>query len=171
MIRLIQQPDSLYFLFFAMSSPSNQTQEFDVDDRHLKRLSQWHHLCAVAQFIGVSVLIWHYLSVKKDILLSDRQKLLSPHETVPEDLLHLVSVIYLVLGLFTLVLAILNVISALAIARRQKRLLSLITAGLNCVQIPLGTALGAYTLLVLCSNSVRAKYDQAEGEALDHFLR
>jgi hypothetical protein len=33
-------------------------------------------------------------------------------------------------------------------------------AGLNCIQIPLGTALGVFTIMVLTRDSVEAVYQQ-----------
>jgi hypothetical protein len=35
---------------------------------------------------------------------------------------------------------------------------SLVIAGLNCIQIPFGTALGVFTIIVLLRDSVREAY-------------
>ena len=52
----------------------------------------------------------------------------------------------------------LNVLSGLFLLKKRNRLFSLIIGGLNCLQIPFGTALGVFTLLVLSRDSVRHLY-------------
>jgi hypothetical protein len=44
--------------------------------------------------------------------------------------------------------------------RRQKRTFSLVMACMCCMNIPLGTALGVFTLVVLSRQSVKAIYDR-----------
>lgn len=54
--------------------------------------------------------------------------------------------------------AALTVYGGVCLKRRQKRTLTLVTAGLNCLQFPFGTALGIFTFMVLSRPSVRALY-------------
>ncbi len=55
---------------------------------------------------------------------------------------------------------VLNVLSGLFLWQRRHRVYSIVTAGLDCLQIPFGTALGVFTLLVLSRDSVRQLYEQ-----------
>jgi hypothetical protein len=52
-----------------------------------------------------------------------------------------------------------NLVSGLFIMRRKCRTFSMIVAGANCIQIPFGTVLGVFTLLVLLRDSVREAYE------------
>jgi hypothetical protein len=52
--------------------------------------------------------------------------------------------------------------SGACIRKRRHRTLSVIMACLSCVNIPLGTALGVFTLVVLSRPSVKAMYEYAE---------
>jgi hypothetical protein len=52
--------------------------------------------------------------------------------------------------------------SGACIRRRRNRTLSMVMACLACLNVPLGTALGVFTLVVLSRPSVKAMYDYAE---------
>jgi hypothetical protein len=54
----------------------------------------------------------------------------------------------------------LNVLSGLFLLRKTNRLFSLIVAGLDCLQIPFGTALGVFTIVVLSRETVRQLYGE-----------
>lgn len=53
---------------------------------------------------------------------------------------------------------VLNLVSARAISMRRQRTLSMVTAALNCLTIPLGLVLGIYTFITLSDPEVRAAY-------------
>jgi len=57
--------------------------------------------------------------------------------------------------------AILNFLAARALARRERRTLCLVVAGLNCLHMPLGTLLGVFTFVVLSRPSVQALFNSA----------
>ncbi len=50
--------------------------------------------------------------------------------------------------------------SGISIKKRQRRTFSVVVACICCVNIPLGTALGVFTLVVLSRQSVKAIYDR-----------
>lgn len=52
-----------------------------------------------------------------------------------------------------------NMVSAACIRRRRRRALSFIVAGVSCIAIPIGTILGALTIVVLLRESVRQTYE------------
>jgi hypothetical protein len=50
--------------------------------------------------------------------------------------------------------------SGVSLKRRQRRTLSFVVACVCCLNVPLGTALGVFTLVVLSRASVKALYDR-----------
>ena len=48
----------------------------------------------------------------------------------------------------------------MSLKKRQKRTFSFVIACICCMNIPLGTALGVFTLVVLSRQSVKAIYDR-----------
>ena len=65
---------------------------------------------------------------------------------------------YFVMGLILLALAIGNFLSARFMKSGRNRTFSLVVAGINCLQIPLGTVLGVFTIIVLSRDSVSHGY-------------
>ena len=55
--------------------------------------------------------------------------------------------------------AVLKLLTAIRLKERRARVLCLITAGLSCLEIPYGTALGVMTFVVLGRASVRRLFD------------
>jgi hypothetical protein len=59
----------------------------------------------------------------------------------------------------------LNIVTARSLPRTRHRALCLVTACLNLVHVPLGTALGAFTLALLSRPSIRAAFSQGPAPA------
>jgi hypothetical protein len=55
-------------------------------------------------------------------------------------------------------IGILTIVSGVCIARRRRRIFSLVMAGVCCLMMPLGTILGIFTILVLVRDSVKWMY-------------
>ncbi|NNJ85601.1 MAG: hypothetical protein HKP20_00385 [Akkermansiaceae bacterium] len=66
---------------------------------------------------------------------------------------------YLFMGLLLLVLAVGNFLSAGYMKRRKNRTFSLVVAGINCLQVPMGTVLGVFTIMVLLRDTVVKSYE------------
>jgi len=58
------------------------------------------------------------------------------------------------------IIAVLNFVVARKIVRREARMLCLIVAGINCLNMPLGTALGVFTFIVLSRPQVIRSFEQ-----------
>ena len=56
-------------------------------------------------------------------------------------------------------LGICTIVSGRCIARRRAKMFSMVMAGINCMNAPLGTALGVLTFVVLLRDSVRVLYE------------
>ena len=60
---------------------------------------------------------------------------------------------------FALLGAVLKLLTAIRLKERRSRMLCLITAGLSCLEMPYGTALGVFTFIVLGRSSVRQQFE------------
>lgn len=79
-------------------------------------------------------------------------------EAPPFNPLVFIGFIYAVCGIFTLAGAILSFLCGRAIAKRERKVLIMITAGICCIGFPIGTALGVCTFIVLSRPSVQARF-------------
>ncbi len=77
----------------------------------------------------------------------------------PKEFIPFMIGIYSVIGLLLVILCIGNILSGLFIRKRKNRTFSFVIAGVNCLQIPFGTALGVFTFIVLSRISVKMEYD------------
>lgn len=76
----------------------------------------------------------------------------------PKEIMPFFIIFYVVMGVFLVALCVCNALSGHYIRKRKNRLFSFIIAGLNCMQFPLGTALGVFTFIVLTRESVKMVY-------------
>jgi hypothetical protein len=53
-----------------------------------------------------------------------------------------------------------TILSGRFIAKRRRKLFSLIVAGLSCLSFPLGTALGVFTFIVLLRDTIPELYGE-----------
>jgi len=77
----------------------------------------------------------------------------------PKEIIPFFIGIYVVIGLFMVTLCVVNILSGLYIRKYKNRTFSFIVAAVNCLQIPLGTLLGVFTIIVLSRVSVKMEYD------------
>ena len=61
-----------------------------------------------------------------------------------------------------------NLLSGIFIRRRQHRLFSIVVGAINCIQIPIGTVLGIFTIVVLSRDSVQEIYPNNTAETSDN---
>lgn len=61
---------------------------------------------------------------------------------------------YLGFGLLGVAQIVLNILCARAIAKRQSLTLIYVTAGINCISVPIGTILGVFTFVILARPTV-----------------
>lgn len=77
----------------------------------------------------------------------------------PKEFIPIMVGIYTAIGLFLVALCTCNVISGFQIRKKKGQVFSFVVAGVNCMQFPLGTALGVFTFIVLSRPSVKMSYD------------
>lgn len=133
------------------------TDQQKKDSEHIDLLSVFHFVFAGFALLGLGFLYLHYFFMHEIFMNPEfwQKKNLTPP---PELFLKFFSVFYVVMGAFIIIGGILNLISGIFMRQRKNRLFSLIVAGLNCMQIPFGTILGIFTLIVLTRHSVGELY-------------
>ncbi len=82
----------------------------------------------------------------------------SPSAAFPKEIIPFFIFFYVAIGAFLIALCVCNVLSGNYIRKRKNRIFSFIIAGINCMQVPLGTALGVFTFIVLSRESVKMEY-------------
>jgi hypothetical protein len=128
------------------------------DQDHIKLLAIFHFVFAGMGLLGIGFLGVHYAIMQT--VFSRPEMFKSPQQMPPQQVLHLFVFFYLGMGFVFLTAMALNVVSGLFLLKKRSRIYSMVIAGLNCLQIPFGTTLGVFTLVVLSRDSVRRLYGE-----------
>jgi len=137
-----------------------QQQQRNEDESHLNILSICHFIYAgivglLGLFFGIYIVLGLVMAAS---VASSGASGAAPGAAIGG--------IFVVIGglamLFTWGKAALLIVSGISMRRRRRRTLSFVVACISCLNIPMGTALGVFTLIVLNRPSVKALYDQAE---------
>jgi hypothetical protein len=123
----------------------------------VKLLAIFHFVFGGLAFVGIGFLCVHYAIMHTVFSNPDIWKS-QPQIMPPKAFLDAFIWFYLFMGALLLTGLVLNVLSGMFLLQKRNRLFSLIIGGLNCLQIPFGTALGVFTILVLSRDSVRQLY-------------
>jgi len=138
--------------------PDIATQNQQRQDReHLKLLAIFHFVFGGLAFLGVGFLCVHYF-IMHTIFSNPETWKSSNQPPPPRAFLDVFVWLYLFMGVLLLTGLVLNVVSGVFLWQKRNRLFSLVIGGLDCLQIPFGTALGVFTILVLSRDSVRQLY-------------
>lgn len=129
-----------------------------IDAGHLRLLAIFHGVFAALGVLFLGFLLLHYVLMSQ--VFSNPKFWQNGHGTIPPaEMFMFFKWFYVFAGVMIVVGMALNAVSGWCIARRQARTFSLVIAGLNCLQVPFGTALGVFTLVVLLRDSVREVYE------------
>jgi hypothetical protein len=134
----------------------------DQDAEQLRLLSVFHYVHGGLGVFGLAFIGFHYFLMSTVFLNIARSEKPTKGGLPPDAFFEVFKWFYLFFGLVLLAGIIMNVIAGISLARRRNRLLCLITGGLNCLHMPLGTVLGVFTIIVLNRDSVRAKFTTSE---------
>jgi hypothetical protein len=126
------------------------------DESHLNLLSIFYFIFAGLGALGGLFLIVHYL-IMRAVMSGE---LGSNSNPPPPEMMTLLGVFYVVGGFFIVVGTGLNILTGVFMRRRKHRIFTMVVAGLNCLQFPLGTALGVFTFVVLMRETVREGYER-----------
>ena len=129
----------------------------NVDIHHLKMLSIFHFIGAGLGILGILFLLAHY-AIFQTVFNDPKMWQGSHQKPPPAEILALLKWFYVIGGLWFVLSGALNLISGFFIRARKNRMFSIVVAGFNCLHVPLGTALGVFTIIVLMRDSVRELY-------------
>ena len=129
-----------------------------TDADHLKLLAVFHYVVAGFAFLGIGFLILHY-TMMSHIMFNPKMWEGQKGGPPPQEFFAIFKWFYLVFGALLVIGSVCNLLSGLWIRARRHRVFSLVVAGINCFQVPLGTALGVFTIIVLLRDSVRELYE------------
>ncbi len=126
----------------------------DQDEEHLRLLSFVYYIQAgTMAFFGLFGLL--YLTI--GLVFS-----LNPPPSRPQDDPRMVGIIFTALGtaffLFAVALTTTEFLTARYLKQRRHHTFCLVIAGLNCLWVPIGTALGVCTIIVLQRPVVKALF-------------
>jgi hypothetical protein len=129
-----------------------------TDAEHLKLLAIFHFVLAGLAFLGIGFLVLHYALMSQLMFHPERwqgQRGGPP----PQMFFAFFRWFYLIFGVMLVVGSVCNLLSGIWIRAARNRIFSVVVAAVNCTQIPFGTVLGVFTIIVLSRDSVRELYD------------
>jgi len=136
-----------------------------TDNDHLKLLVIFQYIfggfsALAILFIGLHYLIMSSVFSNPQVMSEFEKNSTSEMPFNPETFIDLFVWFYVAMGLFMVGIAVLNILSARFITQRKNRTFSMVSAGINCLQMPFGTVLGVFTFIVLLRDSVRRSYEK-----------
>ena len=137
-------------------SPPLLRDQRTTDASHLNLLSIFHFVSAGMALLGIAFMALQFGMFHA--LMSDPAAWAAQKNPPPREFFALFQWLFAVLGVWFGACAILNVISAFCIRARTHRIFSVVVAAVNCLQMPLGTVLGIFTIIVLMRDTVREVY-------------
>ncbi len=143
--------------------PPPLTQSKDVE--HLRLLGLFHYIVAGIGALAACIPIFH---VVFGIMMITNPEMMSGGQDVPPPAWfgYLFAGVGILFVLFGWAAAICTFLSGRYLARRRRRMFSLIVAGVLCMFAPFGTVLGVFTIVVLSKDSVQRLYKQTESNAI-----
>lgn len=140
--------------------PPSEAVQRERDREHIKLLVIFHYVFAGFAVLGILFLAVHY-AVMSAVFMNPEMWKEAEGGPPPEQIIPLIRVFYVAAGLAIIGFCAVNVLSAVCMRRRRHRVFSLIVAGLNCLNFPLGTTLGVFTIIILVRPTVLAAYGEA----------
>ncbi len=135
----------------------------DQDGEHLKLLAIFHFVLAGLSLLGMGFLLVHYLVMSLTFGNPEMWKNATPSPPFdPAQISFWMLWIYLAFGIFILGHLIANLLAGIFLLKSRRRMFTLVVAGINCLQVPFGTALGVFTIVVLSQESVVRRYQLAQ---------
>jgi hypothetical protein len=141
------------------SPPSAGEKQQIIDGEHIKLLSIFHFVVAGLALLGIAFLFLHFLMMSTVFSNPDMWKNQNNSQSFPKDFMKIFIWFYFFMGAILVAAGAFNLLSGLFLWQRKHRTFSIVVGALNCLQIPFGTILGIFTIIVLSRNSVRERYD------------
>ena len=138
---------------------------------HLKLLKIFHFVYGGLTLLGLGFLVLHYFMMNAMMKAAPGMAPAQPEGGAPaptlpdpgfEEIMDIMIWIYLGLAVVFVVIGVLNLMSGLFMGQRKNRIFSIVMAGFNCLNIPLGTVLGIFTIIFLIKPPALVLYGEAE---------
>lgn len=153
----VTTPDSRP-LTHAIPPQDAVAQERSRDDEHLRLLSIFHFVLGGLVVLMLPLLSLHLMFAYS--MFTVFPFLAGPDQNAPpQEAFQIIFWVYPIVGLLFLTAAAINLLSGWFLLRKRHRVYSLVVAGLDCLNVPYGTALGVFTILVLTRSSVEKMYE------------
>jgi hypothetical protein len=130
----------------------------DQDEEHLRLLSTLHYVYAGVSAFFACIPIIHFAVGM--VLITNPSMFGTGKNAPPEFIGYLFAIIGALAVVVGWTVAICSFFVGRFLARRRHRLFCLIVSGVNCTMMPLGTALGVFTLIVLLRPAVKEMFVQ-----------
>ena len=140
----------------------NQPQPYQTPNKdrdHLNILAICHYVYAGLMLLSLFLVFGHYLIMTFTINMETQEN----GETFPDEFMGYLRAFYVFSGLIIIAIAVANFFAARALKQDKNKLFLLIISGLNCFNMPLGTTLGVFTIIVLMRPTVIDLYARNEG--------
>lgn len=147
-------------LAFMNPPPLQYRDQRMIDTDHLRLLSVFHFIGAGLAVLGLLFVGVHFAIMRTVFTHAQHwQSAQQPAPPMPPaEIIGFLNWFYIAGALWMIASGVLNLLSGLYLRAGKNRTFSIVVAGVNCVHMPLGTALGVFTLIVLLRDSVRERY-------------
>jgi hypothetical protein len=129
-----------------------------IDAEHLRLLSIFHFVAAGFACMAFAFASF-YLVVFQVVFANPEIWSKAKGGPPPAEVVTIMRWILGIVALWFLGSGVGNLLSAIFLRARRHRTFSMVTAGFNCLHVPIGTALGVFTFIVLGRESVRQLYE------------
>jgi hypothetical protein len=121
----------------------------------LRLLVIFHYIFAGLSLLGMGFLAAHYWFMSS---MMDPTQWAGHSNPPPEGFLDMFVWFYAFMGALMALGLVLNLLVAASLRQRRRWTLCAVVSGLNCLQMPLGTILGVFTLVLINRSDVRASF-------------
>ncbi|MDF9832801.1 hypothetical protein M2103_001015 [Ereboglobus sp. PH5-5] len=145
---------------FCMNTPPPLfPEQSKTDDGHLRALVICHYVNAGLGLLWLGFIGMHYAFMRMFFSNPEMWTNAQGGSAPPEGFFDIFKWFYVIGAALVVVSMVLNLLSAGCIKARRNRVFSLVVSGLNCLNMPIGTLLGVFTIVVLSRRSVMEVYN------------
>ncbi|SRR5579883_879584 len=131
-----------------------------TDEEHLRLLSIFHFVGAGLALLMLPMLAFEYRLIR--VIFERAEVWRSGPNGLPPEFFDFFQVFVVLFSIYYVVQAALNIVSGIFLRQKKHRIFSIVVAAVNCLHLPLGTALGVFTIVVLSRDSVTELYREAQ---------
>lgn len=137
---------------------------YQKDQSHLNTLSILHYVNAGLSALSIVFIILHYLAMRfiftNEAMIKEIEKDPTASPEILTSMLDIFIWFYLLAALYAIASLIINFLAARYLKARINKTFTMVVAGINCINIPLGTVLGIFTLIKLTTPSASFIYEE-----------